>query len=111
LPVVDESDAPNELNVAERNVWMKLAPLAKANGTLTPATSHAFVLLCKNVVLEETMAAAPLAVGTAAHTAVQKLLDARLLRFSLSACGKPMPEAQLATPAAPANPLAKYLGA
>lgn len=108
LPEVDEADAPNELNVDERKAWLKWAPHALANGTLTPATGHAFVLLCQNIVLERSMAAAPLAVGTPAHTAIKKLLDTQMLRFCLSPVGKPMPAAE-APAAAPANPLAKYM--
>src|SRR3990167_3052190 len=61
LPVVDESDAPNELTTDERLVWLKLAPLAMANGTLTQATSLAFVRVCKAVIIVRQLEAAPLA--------------------------------------------------
>lgn len=108
LPVVDETDAPDELTMEERQVWLKLAPLAMANGTLTPASALAFVEVCKTVVVVRKLEAAPLQQGTANHSTWKKLLDAQLLNFNLRPCGKPMPDA--AAPAEkPANPLDRFL--
>ena len=59
VPVVITPDgvaAPDDLPSAERVVWNALAPYAIATRTLTPATLLSFRLLCRNVVLEATLA-------------------------------------------------------
>ncbi len=109
LPVVDESDCPDELTIDERKIWMGLAPHALANGTLTPATSAAFAMLCQNIFLERRLAAAPLAVGGADHRGMKALVNKQLLQFNLTACGKPMPDAAVSQPAKPVNPLDRFL--
>src|SRR3990167_5947302 len=109
LPVIDEADAPDDLTRDERLVWLELAPHAMANGTLVPATSLAFRLLCRNIVLERTASQAPLARGTADHRGLIQRVDAELLRFNLAPCGKLMAGAVPAAPAAPVNPLDRVL--
>jgi len=104
---VEEFDAPNDLAMDERHVWMELAPHAFAARTLTKATALAFRMLCRNVVLERDMRASVLDRGRAAHQGLIAKVDAELSRFSLNPCGKPM--YQGAPRAAPANPLEKYL--
>ena len=42
VPLVTEFDAPNDLSVEERLVWLELAPHAMQAGTLTPSSSLAF---------------------------------------------------------------------
>lgn len=90
LPTVDESDAPDDLKVDERLVWLELAPYALANGTLTPATSLSFRLLCRNVTLERRYAESVTDAGSANHRGLIQRIDAELLRFNLSPCGKPL---------------------
>jgi hypothetical protein len=88
VPKVDIEDAPDDLVVDERNVWLELAPHAIANGTLTDATSLAFRLLCRNVVLERRYAVSVLDAGGANHRGMIQRIDAELLRFNLAPCGK-----------------------
>lgn len=109
LPVVDETDAPNDLNTEERLVWLELAPHALANGTLTKATSLAFRLLCKNVVLERLYAASVNDRGGANHRGMIQRIDAELLRFNLAPCGKRLEGAEPARPQVDPRK-AKYLG-
>jgi hypothetical protein len=90
LPPLDPSEAPNELTVDERNVWLRLAPYARANGTLTPATGYSFNLLCRNIVLERRYADSVTDAGSANHRGLIQRIDAELLRFNLSPCGKPL---------------------
>lgn len=104
---VEEFDAPNDLTMDERHVWLELAPHAFAARTLTKATALAFRMLCRNVVLERDMRASVLDKGRAAHQGMIAKLDAELLRFSLNPCGKPMFQAK--PQSKPANPLEKYL--
>lgn len=108
LPVVDEADAPNDLDMDERRVWMELAPLAMAQGTLTPSKSFAFRLLCRNIVLERRYASSVTDAGGASHRGMIQALDRELLRFGLSPCGKP----EVAGEQVPAvDPMeAKYFG-
>lgn len=89
-PGVEEFDAPNDLTMEERHVWMELAPHAFENGTLTKATSLAFRLLCRNIVLERRYGMSILEAGTANHRGMIQRIDAELLRFSLAPCGKPL---------------------
>lgn len=103
---VDEFDAPDDLTIDERHVWLELAPFAFANRTLTKATSLSFRLLCRNVILERALAVDPKMQGGANHRGLIQRVDAELLRFNLSPCGKAMYEGE---PEAPANPLEKFL--
>lgn len=107
VPEVDEFDAPNDLTTEERIVWLELAPHAFRNRTLTRATSLSFRLLCRNVVLERALAQSVEDRGGANHRGLIQRVDAELLRFNLSPCGKAMfGEEQ---PQAPANPLNRFL--
>ena len=49
---IEEFDAPNDLGMDERAVWLKQAPHAFKNRTLTRASALAFERYCKVVVLE-----------------------------------------------------------
>lgn len=109
LPTVSEEDAPNELAVDERFVWLQLAPLAMANGTLTRATSPAFVELCKTVVVVRKMELAPIANGTANHATWKKLLKSQYADFCLTAQGKPMADAVPAAGQPKKNPLDRFM--
>ena len=104
---IEEFDAPNDLTFDERQVWMELAPFAFANRTLTKATSLSFRILCRNVVLERLYGLSPTDRGGASHRGMIQRVDAELLRFNLSPCGKPIYEAAPAV--VPANPLEKFL--
>lgn len=107
-PVLDEADAPNDLSFDERTVWLELAPHAIANGTLTDATALSFRILCRNIVLERAFASSVNDKGSANHRGMLQRVDAELLRFNLSPCGKPVAE-PLSKPAADPRE-AKYFG-
>lgn len=104
---IEEFDAPDDLTMDERHVWMELAPHAFAARTLTKATAEAFKLLCRNVILERELRASVLDRGRPAHQGMIHKVETAMLRFNLSPCGKAMYEAQPV--AAPVNPLEKYL--
>lgn len=109
VPVVevDESDAPNCLSVPERLVWLRLAPLAMAKGTLTKDEGLAFEMMCKNIVLEREFAASRVDAGGPNHRGLIKVVDTELARFGLHGMGKPV-----ATSSVPdVDPMeAKYFG-
>jgi hypothetical protein len=90
LPPIDEFDAPNDLTTDERNVWLRLAPGAFHARTLTRATEYAFILLCRNVLLEQQMRGDVLARGAANHRGLIQRVEAGLTAFGLRALGKPM---------------------
>jgi len=78
------------LNPAELKVWDNLAPLAFQLRTLTPATAYAFQWLCRTVVLEQRLAAAPLAVGGPDHRGIMQRLEGLMARFRILPDGKPV---------------------
>ncbi|HYM24444.1 MAG TPA: hypothetical protein VEU08_14610 [Vicinamibacterales bacterium] len=94
LPEVDEADAPNELTADERKVWMELAPHALAKKTLTPATSLAFCLLCKNIALERRFAVSVMDAGGANHRGIIQRIQVDLAAFNLRPFGKAAVEAE-----------------
>jgi hypothetical protein len=98
---------PDSWTPEERGVWEELAPHAFAQRTLTPATLVAFRVLVRNVLLERVLAESPMFQGGPNHRGVLQRVDAELLRFNLSPCGKPMVEPEATT--VPVNPLARFL--
>lgn len=55
-PLPDEVPVPGDLSPDAQAVWVRLAPLARQERTLTPATAQAFAMLCQAVVLESNLA-------------------------------------------------------
>ena len=88
-PLPEEWAAPDDLGPDERAVWRKLAPHAVARQTLTKATAFQFELLCRNIVLERSLAEGADTRGTANHRGLIQRIDAELLRFDLAPNGKP----------------------
>lgn len=95
---IEEFDAPDDLTMDERHVWLELAPHAFAARTLTKGTAEAFKLLCRNVLLEKEMRASVLDRGRAAHQGMIHKVETAMLRFNLSPCGKAMVEAPVVVP-------------
>lgn len=104
---VDEFSAPNDLSVEERNVWLELAPLATTAGTLTAASSYAFRVLCRNIVLERLLAKDRDAQGGSNHRGLIQRVEGGLDAFGLRPAGRPMPAPQKAE--VPSNPLDRFL--
>lgn len=101
VPVkVTEFDAPNELTTEERNIWLRLAPGAFAAGTLTKGTEYAFILLCRNVLLEQQLREGAETRGGANHRGILQRVETGLTAFGCRALGKPMvnPEPEEADP-------------
>lgn len=95
VPVLDEADAPNDLNLEQRRVWMELAPLAMQNGRLTSATSDAFKAGCRWVVIERACAASVTDQGSSTHDRAMKWASRFYAEFSLTPGGKPMADPKL----------------
>jgi hypothetical protein len=93
---------PEGLPAEVAAVWVRLAPLALAEGTLAPTTAYAFELLCKGVVLEAQLAADADRRGGTDHRGIWARLEVSLGRFRLTADGQP-----LAAGAAPVRPLSE----
>lgn len=89
-PVVEEFDAPNSLTMDERHVWMELAPHAFKNATLAPATSYAFEVLVRHVLLERQFAQSVTEKGSSKHAAALKEVNKGLDAYGLRANGKPV---------------------
>ena len=87
---VEEFDAPNDLTAEERAIWMKQAPHAFANRTLTRGTALSFERYCKVVVLERNEAKSS-AVGGANHRGLLRQINAYELQFMLTPSGKAVP--------------------
>lgn len=87
---IEEFDAPNDLSIEERAIWLKQAPFAFANRTLTKASALAFERYCKLVVLERNEAKSS-GVGGANHRGLLKQINALELQFLLTPSGKAMP--------------------
>jgi hypothetical protein len=86
---IEEFDAPDDLGMDERAVWLKQAAHAFKNRTLTRATALAFERYCKVVVLERNEARSS-GVGGANHRGLLKQINAYELQFMLMPAGKPM---------------------
>lgn len=88
---IEQFDAPAELTADERAVWVKQAPHAVANRTLTKATALSFERYCRIVVLERHEAKSSGMAGPN-HRGMLKQLNAYELQFMLIPAGKPMVE-------------------
>lgn len=104
--VIDEADAPNDLSLDERRIWLELAPFAMANGTLTAATSAAFSAFVRWEQLSRALAMSVLEKGTSKHIQAHKEAIKGYYDFNLRPTGKPMAGAVAQKPA---NPLERFL--
>jgi hypothetical protein len=86
-------------------VWHELAPHAFEARTLTPATSAAFLMLCRGVVKERELSASAYRAGGPDHRGMMQRVATWMKDFSVAPFGKPMYAAEAA---APANPLDRF---
>lgn len=86
---IEEFDAPDDLSMEERHVWLKQAPHAFRNRTLTRASAMAFERYCKVVVLERNEAKSS-GVGGSNHRGLLKQIQSYELQFLLAPAGRPM---------------------
>jgi hypothetical protein len=96
---IEEFDAPDDLSMDERAIWLKQAPHAFANRTLIRATALAFERYCKVVVLERNEAKSS-GVGGPNHRGLLKQINAFELQFLLAPSGRAMPVSDLRPDAA-----------
>lgn len=107
-PPVEEFDAPDDLTADERAVWLKQAPFAFQNRTLTRASALSFERYCKVVVLERNEAKSS-GMGGANHRGLLKQINAYELQFLLTPAGRPMPDPpKQAESAEPDSKLGRY---
>lgn len=106
---IEEFDAPDDLHAEERAIWLKQAPHAFANRTLTRATALAFERYCKVVVLERNEAKSS-GMGGANHRGLLKQVNAFELQFMLTPNGRAMPKAPVGEKSASeAGKLSRFL--
>lgn len=86
-------------------IWHELAPHAFAARTLTPATTAAFVMLCRGVVAERALSASPATASGPNHRGMMQRVTTWMKDFNVSPFGKPMFEAESA---AKVNPLDRF---
>lgn len=97
---IEEFDAPDSLTFDERQVWLRQAPHAFRNRTLTKATAVAFERYCRMVARESIEARSSAAEGPN-HRGLRREINALELQFLLSPNGRPMVEPMPASPAVP----------
>jgi len=88
---IETFDPPDSLQPDEKAIWLRQAPHAFANRTLTAATALAFERYCNVVVLERREAKSS-GVGGSNHRGLLKQINALELQFLLTPSGKAMPQ-------------------
>jgi hypothetical protein len=73
-------------------VWLELAPLAHARGTLTAEMVPAFTLLCSQLAAERALRLSPLEAWGPDHRGVVRLVELGMARFRIQPDGKPAVE-------------------
>lgn len=105
---VEEFDAPDDLLKEERDVWLKQAPHAFSNRTLTKPAAMAFERYCKIVVTERALARTE--AGSSDHRGLLKLINDLEKQFGLvpDAKGAPLAPAVPAQDEKPASKLDRF---
>jgi hypothetical protein len=85
-------------------IWHELAPHAFAARTLTPATSAAFVMLCRGIVAERALSGTPSTASGPNHRGMMQRVATWMKDFNVAPFGKPMVEAEQPK----ANPLDRF---
>jgi hypothetical protein len=98
-------DPPKWLKGRDLKAWHELAPEAFAARTLTPATTSAFVMLCRGVVQDRAFWASKRYRCGPNHRGLMQRVATWKKDFCLAPLGKPLYAAQ---PEAIANPLDRF---
>src|SRR5215471_8939753 len=94
---------PEGVADAQKAVWDELAPAAIEAGTLTPRTVSAFLMFCRNVVLERRYAESDQA-GAGNHRGLMQWVAARYKDFAIMPFGRPVLQAE----AKPVDPFSEF---
>jgi len=86
-------------------IWHELAPYAFEARTLTPATTAAFVMLCRGVVTERLLSASAASAAGPDHRGMMHRIATWMKDFCIAPFGKPMYAAQ---PETAVNPLDQF---
>lgn len=109
-PPLNEEDAPNDLSLEERQVWLRLAVKAREVGTLTEDTADYFKMFCRVVCLEEKYSKSVMDAGSANHRGLIQRAAAMYKDFNIAPFGKPVVGGKQSA-APPIDPLKeKYFG-
>lgn len=103
--VLDEADAPNDLTLDERQIWMRLAPRAIEKRTLHAGTADYFKMFCRVVALEEKYAKSAMDAGSANHRGLIQRAAAMYKDFDIAPFGKPTVSGGTAADAPTVDPL------
>lgn len=106
---IEEFDAPDDLAADERAIWLKQAPHAFANRTLTRASALSFERYCKLVVAERNEAKGS-GIGGANHRGLLRQINALELQFLLTPAGKAMPSTDTSAAGVPDDDAAFFGG-
>lgn len=104
VPAVATFGPPASLRGRAKTVWLELAPHAFEARTLTPATTAAFVMLCRAVAKERALWRSTWKAGGADHRGLMHRVTTWMKDFSLAPFGKPLADAH------PATPVSKWAG-
>jgi len=88
-------------------IWHELAPHAFAARTLTPATTAAFVMLCRGVVTERSLSASRASAAGPDHRGMMHRVATWMKDFCISPFGKPMYAPQAEPKASPLDRFTK----
>lgn len=102
---IEEFDAPDTLTRDERIIWLRQAPEAFANRTLTRATALAFERYC-GLVVREALERTSSGCDGPNHRGMVRQLNTLELQFGLVPCGKAILRGE---PEKSANPVDKFL--
>jgi hypothetical protein len=98
-------DPPTSLRGKALQVWRELAPHAFEARTLTPATTSAFVMLCRGVVKDRAFWASKWGACGADHRGLMQRVSTWKKDFCLAPLGKAM---YAALPVATVNPVERF---
>lgn len=103
-------DPPAALRGRARTIWLELAPHAFDARTLTPATTAAFVMLCRAVGKERALWRSKWGAGGADHRGLMQRIAVWMKDFCIAPFGKPLYAAQVEKAVNPLDRFTKARG-